>query len=848
MRIINLCVTPIIPKQAPCQQKERQSSSAKFSLSQAPQLNRDTFELQQKKSPINFSGNSASTLEKEFSNLKPFSAKRFSILKQELEPKLLKLGIDVDLNKYSVELANKILADERLYGNSEVLRYFPSMLAFSIKEESVHAQFRVIDKILSTPELAQNESVKNSMGRIILGTFRADEADSKIGIISKVFSDERLYKNKSVRDNLGRIIESAKDQCNLNAGCEILNKILSNEKLYNEEKIKNNLDKIIICTSDKEQADTRIKIIDKILGDKNLYNSPKVMNNIESIILSGNLKKMLQILTSGNISDLIDKVEYHKKLTFLNPELYVNGLVPSNEHRLIILNDFFNTYYKSLIIATDVLDKESINYLFRQRLLNTASYLGQIDGLSEKDLELLKKLGNCQTLDGKPLMPTQKIGFIDLLEGYNEFNMPRKNIEKMINSGKVDIAKLHLDLLCKIMEHSGISKKEIKAIPKEKLLAWNGEYIHLLSKELQRSDRAFRDIFRAGNFEPDFKKYLHDQNNKYGRVNLQTKRLYEELGLDYEKWINPPSKNEIRFTTQDTNKKRFLDISNAVSKEMNKLLKSPAKMFIKKQFPAWVKENKFVIPEKYLANSSKLAEFVSMLSDTSTTGPLRQVWLRATKNSTATDPAVEKQAQKTLTILNNLNWQSNNLAKLKNESPTHSLDFSIKMWDRIPQKDIYQGNYSTCCIELGGSQSRYMPHYIMNTSLNMIEIKDNKSGNIVGNALCYLVKTEDDKFAFIIDNIEINQGLDLSETQGAGLREAITDYAQRGANEITHQDYTPIFVSPNFNDLPCDNMSMEEHAVSFIGDIDCKNIYLDLFGGLTDTNMLNDTCMMIRLR
>ena len=106
------------------------------------------------------------------------------------------------------------------------------------------------------------------------------------------------------------------------------------------------------------------------------------------------------------------------------------------------------------------------------------------------------------------------------------------------------------------------------------------------------------------------------------------------------------------------------------------------------------------------------------------------------------------------------------------------------MWDRVPQKDIFQGNYSTCCIAMGGSNGSAMPHYIMDTAYNMIELVDNNSGRTVGNALCYFVKGENGKLAFIIDNVEIANSVKPSDEIGKEVREQITEYASRIAKEV----------------------------------------------------------------
>ena len=53
-----------------------------------------------------------------------------------------------------------------------------------------------------------------------------------------------------------------------------------------------------------------------------------------------------------------------------------------------------------------------------------------------------------------------------------------------------------------------------------------------------------------------------------------------------------------------------------------------------------------------------------------------------------------------------LEWFREFAAKVEKD-----LDLTIKMWDRVPQKDLFQGNYSTCCIGMGGGNGSAMPHY-----------------------------------------------------------------------------------------------------------------------------------------
>ena len=186
----------------------------------------------------------------------------------------------------------------------------------------------------------------------------------------------------------------------------------------------------------------------------------------------------------------------------------------------------------------------------------------------------------------------------------------------------------------------------------------------------------------------------------------------------------------------------------------------------------------------------------------------------------------------TLNIILNLNQHLKDISEIKDSKINKSLDVTIKMWDRNPTKDLFQGNYSTCCIGMGDSNGKYMPHYLMNTVYNMIEIDDNITGDVIGNALCYFVKDDEEgKPAFVVDNIEIKNGTINSYDVGIDLRNAIAEYASNVSREVTGNDYTPIYLSDKYNDVKTHDLDELHKHISFIGDIACKDIYMDLYSG-----------------
>ena len=532
-----------------------------------------------------------------------------------------------------------------------------------------------------------------------------------------------------------------------------------------------------------------------------------------------------------------------------NPERYVNGEFETPEFAKDEVEQYVNNHYGYLMAASEIFDKEAVNHLLRMRFDGADEYMGILGNFNPDEMSMLKNLSECCNTDNKPLMPSQKIEFIDLITAYKATKMPFDDIQVMITRGIVDTGKLNVDLLRQIMKNSGLTDSQIASIPKEKLLSWDMNYIHLLSKEIHSSDdSSFNDILKAGSLEPDFNQYIHDTSNIYGKANENTRNMFESSGLNYEKWLHPSKENEIHFVSKSKNAEHLEQIAAQVSEDINMLMQTPVKGFLKKQFPKFIQGDEFIIPKEYLSNKNKLKELIQMLSDTSEQGQLAQVWKRAQGNASNPDPKRAQTARNTLTILDHLNQRFDDISSVQEGKSERILDLTIKMWDRNPQKDIFQGNYSTCCIGIGGGNGSAMPHFVMDTAYNMIELVDNTSGKTIGNALCYFIKDDKGNPAFIIDNIEINNKYKPSGETGIQIRSAMTEYAAKVSQEITGTENTPIYMSGSYNDVPVSDLHQESGQVSFLGDIDCEQIYMDLYGGWTHKANFTSTCYLYKLK
>ncbi len=573
-----------------------------------------------------------------------------------------------------------------------------------------------------------------------------------------------------------------------------------------------------------------LRVADKIGQDEisRLMNSPKTRALLsDSNLVSRNnylFMTKLSDLDLDNIDKLFAEVEILRSSALKNPQLYVNGEFKNLSEAQSAVDSFFAKNKVAFAKMLTVMDKEAINNLLRMRLEDAGTYIRKFSTFNIEEMDLLKSLANACTVDSKPLMPTQKIQLIDLLLGYKQNQVDTSKIIEMAQAGRVDIGKLNLDLLHALLKKCGLTDEEIAGIPKEKLMKWDVSNIHLLANEIRSAeDSTFADVLRASNLE-DFKAYILDIANAYGQTNAQTRVKFNKYGMNYNAWLNPEGIETVQFVIRDKNEESLKQIAGKVIQDIEALRKTPAKGFIDKQFAQFIVGDKFVIPEEIMGNKTKLNELVQNILN-----KLDSVFKRAQGN--IDNPVKATSAQNTLTIKDHLKQRLLDISGIQVTKSTRTYDLTIKMWDRTPQRDIFQGNYSTCCIGMGGGNGDSMPHYLLNTAFNMIELVDNKTGDTIGNALCYFVVDANGKPAFMIDNIEIKNSQIPSKEAGKELRDAIVQYAKNVVQQITGSSSTNIYMSESYNDVPHEDLSKVTRNIQLLGETQCDSVYMDAYGG-----------------
>lgn len=528
----------------------------------------------------------------------------------------------------------------------------------------------------------------------------------------------------------------------------------------------------------------------------------------------------------------LDKVLNLYNKLLINREKYINSGIEDKESLL----NFFTWNIDNITKLVYVFDEKTINSLFSKRLNNVSYYLESFYKFPNIHLELLKDLAECKTPEGNDLSDNEKLNLIHLIKAFADIDI--RKLEEMSLENTIDTKKLKRDLFLYIIDSLPLKFSQFQDISDEEINKWDMVYLPLILKSMDKNPDGFANLIE-GCTNHNFFDYIHDPSNIYGQTNNKTKEIYTEHNLDYEKYLRPSDNCNVRFISKDKNQEALIQFGHEIKENIEALRSTPLKNFIDKRYSTCIELNEFYIPDEVINSKEKLTHFIQNILV-----QFQPIWKQAEEN--LNNPQRLEMAQNTLTIKGHFEQILENLEKTEIHKVEKNIDYTIKTWDRIPQKDIQQGSKSSCCIALDKENGFIMPNYLMNTSLNMIEIIDNFSGEIIGNALYYFATNENNENVFIIDNIEINNKYKPSFEVSKELREAITQYASNICKEITGKDYTPIYLGTQFNDIKIFDKT-EKQRIKFLGELDCERIYLDAFEGWKNTFALDKKIDLYKL-
>lgn len=151
---------------------------------------------------------------------------------------------------------------------------------------------------------------------------------------------------------------------------------------------------------------------------------------------------------------------------------------------------------------------------------------------------------------------------------------------------------------------------------------------------------------------------------------------------------------------------------------------------------------------------------------------------------------------------------------------TKEQGFRVKLWDRDPAKDLFQGNYTHCCIAVGVKDAPQeeglythdpatVAQFLADAGMQVAEIYDQEKKNPVANTWLFVSKDHNGEPVLVLDNVEVHnnyQDVHVNNMIRENLFEFVTNYAKAcnipkvglgrvGTNDISWSDLPEIQVA-----------------------------------------------------
>ena len=472
-------------------------------------------------------------------------------------------------NNEQIEIVKKIFANKELYKNEIIMNYLPEI--FSKYKKSVHE--RVLNRVLSDKNLYDNEKFMKNFQVILANIDNKEKSDMGL----KLLSDKNLYTNSSVMESVGDIIRLADSPESVEKSSKLIDFILSS-KAFNETKdVKNSLGKFIKF----QGVNINLDFIKLIANDQDIVDAIKEIEN--------EFDELLFLICDGICSNVPDQSVFNKAKNYAkegikrkdqlqeatenlsNYDIY-NGFT----HISVDLNDAEKICGKDTILAAYPLTLDGLG----EFVLNISQFYSDLsENLDLREKIILKfnpkESQKAKTLEKeitklkKTYQNTEKQGPEALKILQNKINTKSRELREILqNRVKMD-PQTRIDRLQALVALNKMTDIDleyyidlIKDSAPENNKAWNIEINKVIFKPLKMeydakfskkldlaSNKYLSKILSA---DDDFfdglgvlLEILHNNPKKSVKEalnelpqNIETRRQFEEMGLNYDKWVD----------------------------------------------------------------------------------------------------------------------------------------------------------------------------------------------------------------------------------------------------------------------------------------------------------------------
>jgi len=467
------------------------------------------------------------------------------------------------------------------------------------------------------------------------------------------------------------------------------------------------------------------------------------------------------------------------------------------------ITEFFKENFGKMTRALKYIDTDTINQMMDKRTIIFEKLLDDLNNLKDDNFELLANLIKCQNKQTlKPLTAKDKIQLCQIVEIYQGAGLNTSILSKMAQEGVVDINEAKHLVQISVLKKAGITDEELQAAPKEKL-EFNEEYAYLAITENSKNT-VLKNISNS------------DKTLSYIKTIIATLRE-----LDSDEFKTFISRLQNRF-----NKQLDKDIIDKNVYELNLKLINTYKN-IDKYTDDEIIEAIIKLTQKAISLQDNTSCLYTIIREAAL-GNFRDFIFDKSNIYGETNAKTEAAFKKAGLDYNE--WLKPHIDDVK--FSTANKNFTIKLWDRNPQEDLFIGNKTSCCSAIGtGANGIYTPVFLSNTSYNVVEMYDD-SGKAVGMSRVFMGNI-DGKNVMCMDNIELNsiyKNGAISHKESAEIRDGFFKYINRYAQKVTKDLNTQVYFYSGDINVSSNDLEITDKVTHFIGSVSHKPVYFNAAG------------------
>lgn len=513
----------------------------------------------------------------------------------------------------------------------------------------------------------------------------------------------------------------------------------------------------------------------------------------------------------------VEKVNKYNKIATEKLKALVKVLDPDMTDKEI-QEEYINPLFQLLYDNIDFVGEGNISAIVHNDSpIKFASILANIDTARQNSLEpeKMQQLFNSNILKDNDFKRFVNLAGV-LIKNDEQKTAVKEIVDKTFETRFYDQGEVNLYILSELKNQSSA---EIEFNDKS-IEGWDTEYLPFALNAFDipykaEKQQVAKDLIKA-TLENKYEEFLYNPDKENGKLNIQTKHIYEEEGLDFDTWMKYDNEQRFTYTLE---KADVDDIGVSIIEDV-----------------------------KTLTNDSKLNSEIS--------GLLNKCSLKIDNDKIVTSSGqkvneldlLKFTKQMNIVLNNNSKYlQEHNIQDIKDHFKARikalegNLDFkggteelSISLWKRDPKHDLFEGHYCQCCIALDGMNAQAILDSLSHVADNTVELKK-ADGTTVGKVkLLWMKDSKTNEPVLLANGFEIISPYSMKKQ----IREQFIEYLKGYSQEVAHKP-VKIYTGTPCQKIPVGDLQTTDINSQLLGKFIDNTCHLDSYAPTQDTSWPN---------